>query len=153
MSYEAANGWREATKVRFPEHFFLSPMRGKEEVFGGGTIEGHADYGHIDLMSNINTILARDLSDVRRSDFVFANFFGADIVSIGTVFELGYAHALDVPVIVVMPEESIHNHIFITNPAAVVVHTLEAGYYALESFVGESRNVYSGPSRNLFPVN
>jgi len=136
LTFAQANEWREFVTDFFDwEMEFLNPMRGKENVFGDGTVEGHKDYGHLDLMSSIQTIIARDTLDVRRCDVVLANFTGSKDVSIGTIFELGYAAALNKPVVAIVPKGNVHDHIFVTHPSAVVVETLEQGIDSLASLL------------------
>jgi nucleoside 2-deoxyribosyltransferase len=72
-----------------------------------------------------NGVVGRDRFDIERSDLVFANFLGAQHPSVGTVFELGWADILRIPVLVVMEREgNPHDHPMITQTAAFRVDNL-----------------------------
>jgi len=79
------------------------------------------------LISTPNGVLGRDLNDVANASLVLANFLPSpDKVSIGSVFEIGYARAKGIPVVMVIQESgNIHDHIFLTNSANYIVRSLE----------------------------
>lgn len=130
---QAAQTWRKEfanlLHARAPHIECFSPMRAKEfldndQSLGCTGVEldkiGHA-------LARPLGILARDSNDVRNRDAIVACFLGAtDRVSIGTVWEIGHARALNKPIIVVMePTGNIHDHVFITHSAGYVVDTLD----------------------------
>jgi len=55
----------------------------------------------------------------------------AEQVFQGTIFEMGYAHALLKPIVVMMEEDNIHYHLFVTETASFVVPTLEEAVHIL----------------------
>lgn len=109
LSYgEARHGWREQfaaiLKVQSPHIECYSPMRAKEFLSteqslkcSGADLEGVKN-----AISQPRGILTRDANDVASRDVVVANFSGAKIVSIGTVWEMGRAFTLGKPVILIM---------------------------------------------------
>ena len=55
----------------------------------------------------------KDLYDVARCDLVFVNFLPSTQVSKGTLIEIGYAMALNKPIVIVMNKGNIHEHTFV----------------------------------------
>ena len=117
-----SEAWREHAARVLAERFEVySPLRGKEFLRGRGAMlpdgpsEVYGDQG----------IYRRDGWDVRRADIVLANFLGARQVSIGTCFELAWAHHLGKYVVVVMDEDNPHFHAFVRQAASVVFGGLD----------------------------
>lgn len=113
---EAKNGWRPTLAHMLKSHIHaLSPMR----VVGSlqpeqGLLDVPEAEGVRSMLVN-RAILARDETDLRMADAVVANFLGAKRVSIGTVSELGMAHILRIPVVIVMEDkDNVHEHPFVT---------------------------------------
>jgi len=82
------------------------------------------------LCANIpqETYFARDLSDISRCCAMIVNLLYADSInrpSIGTYFEIGYAYAYGIPVVVISDDPSTISHPFIRLPAMGIVETLE----------------------------
>ena len=109
LDYTGAVAWRVAFEQLVSEHIkCLSPMRFKsylarEELIGD-------DYPE-HVLSTSRGIVTRDFFDCNRADMVVANLLGAERVSIGTVLEIGWAHAARVPLVVVMePRGNVHDH-------------------------------------------
>lgn len=100
----------------------LSPMRGKDYLNDGELIDG--DYDDT-ILSNAQAILHRDFWDCCRSDVVFVNLLGATRVSIGTVMEIAFAHARQIPVVLLMEPGNVHNHPMIQQAVAFKVATVE----------------------------
>ncbi len=95
----------------------LSPMRGKEAFRMKGPLPSTFDES--------KPAVQRDLYDIRRSDAVLVNLVGADRVSVGTMCELGYAHAKDKFIVVARSHsDRIHDHVFVQELASQVVPTL-----------------------------
>lgn len=135
LDYKTArHGWRQVFADRMrdlaPHIECFSPMRAKEFLDGqqslqckGAELEalGHA-------LSRPLGILTRDANDVANRDLVVANFLGAERVSIGTVWEIGFAAAQvpRKPLIVIMEKEgNLHDHVFVTHTAGYRVETVE----------------------------
>lgn len=79
------------------------------------------------LISTPNGVLGRDLNDVANASLVIANFLPSpDKVSIGSVYEIGYAKAKGIPVVLIIQETgNIHQHVFLSNSAVYIVRNLE----------------------------
>ena len=106
LDYEGATDWREsATKMMHPIEA-LSPMRYKAYLIQYGKLL--ATYGDIGVKNPLSTdkgITTRDRWDVERCDIVLMNFLGAEIVSIGTCIEIGWADTHRKPIVMLMEEE------------------------------------------------
>lgn len=133
QTWEGATDWREAWIERLRGTFTMvgvSPMRGKDylkpEIEANGNVFHATEYATLHPMSSRSGIFRRDTFDVRTCDILLANFLDCgERISIGTIFEIGLAWSLGKYIIVVMDEENIHNHAFITEAASVVVDSLD----------------------------
>lgn len=133
LSYgEAARGWREEFSglmhMRAPHVECFSPMRSKEFLSKEQSLQCKGvELDAIEhALSRPLGILTRDSNDVRSRDVIVACFLGAKIVSIGTVWEIGHAKALNKPIVVIMePDGNCHDHIFVTHSAGYRVDTLD----------------------------
>jgi nucleoside 2-deoxyribosyltransferase len=128
LTYNEAQDWRDAVKHALIPHAIrcYSPLRGKAHVLGS-SLRLKPQGGDVDHPLFIpRAILGRDFYDVTRCDCMIANLLGATTISIGTVIELGFAHAARVPVVLVMEDEgNVHDHVFVREIAAYQVDTLE----------------------------
>lgn len=109
----------------------LDPMRGKDpkSIVGLG------------FESNIPGWLftARDYIDLESCQCVLANFlYIPERQCIGTLMELGYSVALNIPFIVVTDQEQFTKHPFIYSSAIKIVPTLEEALHALEFILMEA---------------
>lgn len=142
LTYDEATDWREkiAFDVECAGFHPLSPMRGKERF---------KDYGKIlpGTFDEEQAAVQRDLYDIRRAHVVLINLLDAKRVSIGTMCELGYAHALGKFIIVALPKVEtltdnkgreykhgyyVHEHLFVRELASQVVDSLDAALDTLE---------------------
>ena len=125
-SYNSVNDWRQEAKDYLWQFQICgySPMRGKsylskEEMLA----DSYSDY----TMSSINGINVRDYNDVKTSDVVLVNFLNCgDRVSIGTVMEIAWARAFQIPIVIVMEADNIHRHGMLTF-GNVIVQSLDEG--------------------------
>ena len=80
-----------------------SPLRGKGALRAAGTLSTVA-YPFYSPLATSKAILARDFNDCRTADLVIANLLPHDEgapPSLGTVMEIGFAYALQVPILAV----------------------------------------------------
>lgn len=136
-TYDAAVQWREDFMLNLPSGTRgISPMRGKEylkrthadglpAVLKGGTLP----------MSSARAIFSRDTFDIRRSDVVLLNLTGSERVSIGTMFEMGYAHAQGKVIITVMEDGNLHEHPFVREASTFIVSSMDEARKLIESLV------------------
>lgn len=119
LSYtEARNGWRtDFAALLPPEIQPLSPMRQEGHL---AEVKEITKFGYeFNQMSTSKGIFAKDILDIERCDLAVFNFTGAQRVSIGSVWEMGYAHARGKPIILIMESnnhciQNIHEHLFVT---------------------------------------
>lgn len=130
LSYEdARNGWRKEFDIIVgPGISSLSPMRGKDALKEipvlGAPSEGY-EYGKLDVLTSNKGILARDFNDVRTCDAMVVNVLGVERVSIGTCVEVGWANAMQKPIVIVIEKEgNVHDHIFLTQTAGYRVESV-----------------------------
>jgi len=138
QTFDQANDWRDrAIQMLAPEVAGYSPLRGKEfleehiEVYGR-PIEEHP------LLST-RAIMERDFYDVSSSDVILVNLLGASKPSYGTVYELAWAFALRIPlVLIIEPKEELvglaHDHAWIVS-TPFKVSTLEHGVAMVKSIL------------------
>lgn len=115
LSYEEArNGWRkEFAGLLKIEIEPLSPMRQEGHL---AEVKEITKFGYeYNQMSTSRGIFAKDILDIERCSLAVFNFCGAPRVSIGSVWEMGYAYARGKPIVLIMePEKNIHEHLFVT---------------------------------------
>lgn len=138
-SYEECTDWRALVRDSLhPSIETISPMRAKDfikDIIGdnkiGVTPETQVFETH--PMSTDKGINTRDYFDVRRSSAVFVNFLGATRVSIGTVMEIAWCRAFNIPVVCVMEKDNIHQHGMLNYACGYIVDTLQQGIQVLQS--------------------
>lgn len=126
QSFQQTTNWRNETKEFLSQHSItgISPLRGKEYLKKEDSIKDNYP-NHI--MSSITGINVRDYNDVKTADALLVNFLDSnDKISIGTIMEIAWARAFQIPIVIVMEENNPHNHGMLTF-GNLVVNTLEEG--------------------------
>lgn len=110
--HDARYGWRKDFADLLPEHVLpMSPIRFKDYLRDEASLAGDPDMYPGHLLSRPKGIVCRDHNDLHKADAMVACFLGAERVSIGTCIEFGWAHAYDIPVVMVIENEgNIHVH-------------------------------------------
>lgn len=117
ISFGNAIGWRDFAFNKLKEHGIdaYSPMRGKSFVSNVATMsEKDREAFNGGTMHSIVGINVRDFNDVKTADAILVNLLNTTKVSIGTVMEIAWARAFQIPVVIVMDKENIHNHGMLT---------------------------------------
>lgn len=121
-SYDSSVNWREElSNVMPPDIIVLSPLRGKTYLQDLNKIDAQYNEGnkvntsssthHLRaVMSSARGIMTRDFNDCIRSDAIVVNLLGAEKVSIGTVMEIAWAKAYNIPVILIIEDGNPHDH-------------------------------------------
>lgn len=124
ISYGNATDWRHWFADALPTSIeAFNPLRGKDYL--RHEVEIKAEYKNVAL-SCARGITTRDYYDVRRADLVVVNLLGASKVSIGTVMEIAWAKAFQIPVILIIEEkDNVHDHPMIQESVGFRVNTLE----------------------------
>lgn len=112
----------------------LCPMTGKMFLSGSKKFHGN---GFDDYPVTTNkAIKARDRWMVGQADIILADFtITAPNVSIGTCMEIAWGDELNKHVIVVMTEDNIHNHCFISECANVIFPEIGSAYQYLNKLI------------------
>ena len=116
-SQDDATGWREYAE-KYLLHLGIhgySPMRGAAYVNGTNNLtEEEKKKFHAQDIDSIVGINVRDFNDCKTADAILVNLLGAQKVSIGTVMEIAWARAFQIPVIIIMEKDNVHNHGMLT---------------------------------------
>jgi len=134
QTYGGSTGWRDEVKTILENRGIraYSPMRGKAYL---SAEEKMADTYTDKTMSSINGINVRDYNDVKTSDAVLVNLLpSGNRVSIGTVMEIAWARMAQIPVVIVMNEDNVHNHGMLIY-GNIVVPTIEQGVEAVSQIL------------------
>jgi hypothetical protein len=97
-------------------------------MFGKGFLRTEKKFKAHDYRSPLTTnhaIFNRDKWMVKHSDILYANFMGAQHVSIGSMMELAWGCDNEKQVIVTMEENNVHMHAFVLEAATIVFPTVE----------------------------
>ena len=139
LDYKTACLWRESVQNLIPYWVeTLSPMRGKDYLNNGKPI---ADHDITKTLCTIEAITARDYNDVKRSAVVLVNLLGTTKVSIGTVMEIAWAKALNIPCVLVMEKGNIHEHAMIIASCGFVCSNLSEAIKVIATITGSDAQV------------
>jgi nucleoside 2-deoxyribosyltransferase len=145
-SYDGANGWREHVSERL-EHCAIckSPMRLKDHL---KDVKKFGPHGTLSGISSNRAIFGRDSWDVRQCDIVLVNVKGLEVASVGTLIEMGIAHAegklillvigedewtIRTPGVEATPTTNPFDHVFVHQVSDIVVHDLEEAIEIIEA--------------------
>ena len=133
-TYDTATEWREEARMMLANSGIdgYSPMRGKAYLSTEDKLkDSYSDH----TMSSINGINVRDFNDCKTSDALLVNFLNCGSrVSIGTVMEIAWARAFQIPIVIVMEEDNVHNHGMLVF-GNVVVRDLSDGIQAIRQIL------------------
>ena len=123
-SYEGATDWRDQIIKLLPSEIVgLSPLRGKFYLNGLPRIKD--SYEDIALSAG-RGIMTRDFNDCRRADVIIVNMLGAKTVSIGTVMEIAWGKAFNVPIVMIIEDkDNLHDHAMVRECIGFRVTTIE----------------------------
>lgn len=124
LSYDNTTDWRQLAMDYLDQNGMigLSPMRAKSYL---KDVQHVSDSYESILLSSQRGIYARDKFDCHRCDAVIVNFLGSNNVSIGSVMEIAWAAARNIPIILIMKDGNIHEHCMIREACPFRVETLD----------------------------
>jgi nucleoside 2-deoxyribosyltransferase len=133
LNYKQAVMWREAarTELLLSGIHAYSPMRNKHYLsdvkqFSKQPRNDENPYNSDNPLSTVKGITVRDRFDCETSDLVLINLLGSTTVSIGTMLEIGWASAKNIPIILVMEDEgNPHDHGMVNQVCGFRVNNLE----------------------------
>jgi hypothetical protein len=139
LTYDEANDWRQRFVAEIATWSWpikaLSPLRYREELRLAGRLQGAVP---LELKGVINTprgAALRDELDVRRCQFLFANFIGATKISQFSLAEIGMARGLRKTIIAVMEPDNIHHHRVMDHWLDYIEADLESGLTLLKHLI------------------
>lgn len=141
LTYNKARyDWREtfANGIE-PGITVLSPMRHEGYMSEIKTVI-EADTGKYPkhYFADAKIIVEKDKLDIKRSDVVVVNLLGAQRVSIGTMVEIGMAFEAGKTIVLVMEDNgNVHEHPFVTQPAALRLNNIDDAIDAVNSLLSE----------------
>jgi len=129
LTYNDATSWRTAVTRRLAEHGIkcLSPLRAEVHLRNHPgalsdcqTVEENLEAGcQVLAMSTPRGVVARDKFDCTRCSVILLNLLGSKKVSIGSMIEVGWANANDIPIVLVMEDDgNCHEHAFVRESCA-----------------------------------
>lgn len=112
-TYEEAQNWRMDLDYMLQNSSNgairgYSPLRGKGALKHEGPLTTSA-YPFFSPLATSKAILSRDFNDCRTADLIIANFLEQDSAappSLGTIMEIGFAYALQVPILAISKDKS-----------------------------------------------
>ena len=116
----------------------LDLMRAKSGLGPGPISENFNDYSSKGVFFTSRGIMLRDFTDVKRADAILVNLLGATKPSLGTVMELGWAYAMQNPVVVAIERHGNphDNHPMIHEAMPFRVETLDEAVDAIAFILG-----------------
>jgi nucleoside 2-deoxyribosyltransferase len=124
LSFGESTDWRQYVMDNLHEDIIgLSPLRAKDSYLKNEGCLG--DKYEEWPLSTQRAVYARDKWDCERADLVLVNLLGAKTVSIGTVMEIAWAAAKNIPVVLVMEDDNIHTHAMLREACPFIVSDLD----------------------------
>lgn len=108
-----------------------SPLRGKGVLKHEGPLTTSA-YPFYSPLATSKAILARDFNDCRTADLIIANLLAHELSdgappSLGTIMEIGFAYALQVPILAICADAAnpVANHAMIESAVSFWAQSLD----------------------------
>ena len=137
MSGEAIFNYYDNIKVTLGNlgYDVFTPMYGKEYLRNDIKMKAG---GYDNPLSTNHAIFARDKWMCLQADVIYASFVGAQIVSIGSMFELAWGSFNNKQVVVAMEDKNIHRHAFVMEAASIIYPTEEEAINYLGKLIGKT---------------
>jgi hypothetical protein len=147
ISYEEAISWRTYVKQKLPNNITaFSALRGKNYLSDKAILRNY--YADKPLSTPKGTI-TRDRNDITHCDALFVNLLGANQISIGSMFEIAWADLKRIPIIVVMEQENVHEHVFVREAAGYVTQDIDEAINITISVINQNNNISHKPNSSL----
>ncbi len=117
-----------------------NPMRAKQQLSEQATISrDFHEYAMNGAFFTSRGIMTRDFNDVKTSSVLLVNLLGAKTPSLGTIMELAWAFALQIPAVVVIEDTGNphDNHPMIHEAISFRVNTLAEGIHSVAVILGK----------------
>ena len=87
--------------------------------------------------STNHAIIERDLWMVQQCDILYCNLIMAEIVSIGSIMEMAWAHILRKHTVLAMQSDNIHRHAFVLEAADIVFEAHDEAVSYIKQLLGD----------------
>ena len=136
LTFKGATDWRDhASKLLNSDKIeCLSPLRGKDFLKNTGVLHSGTYDG---ILTTGKGIMRRDYFDCTRSTAVLVNLLGTERVSIGTVMELAWCYHAQIPTVVIMEKNNLHDHVMVNEACTYTVATLEEAVQTMKFLLNE----------------
>jgi len=136
-----AMNWRLLARSRLAAHGIeaVDPLRAKEALSGMARIStDFHDYENKGPFFTSRGIMTRDFNDVKRCDALLVNMLGLEKPSLGTIMELAWAYALQIPAVVAIEATgNVHdNHPMLHEAMPFRVETLDEAIHSVAIILG-----------------
>ena len=137
LTFQGATDWRThaAALLDSDNVECLSPLRGKDFLKNAGVLHAGTYDG---ILTTGKGIMRRDFFDCTRSTAVLVNLLGAEKISMGTVMELGWCYQAQIPTVVVMENNNIHNHVMVNEACTYTVGSIEQAIETMKFLLNEN---------------
>lgn len=142
LTYKEATSWRDQVAAELTKFDIkcLSPLRAAVHLRGGKGLLSDCEIQEgtkpaVEAMSNAKGVVSRDKFDATHCDILLINLLGAKSISIGTCVEIGWAGALNIPIVLIMKKDNIHNHAFIRESANFIAESLNDALYIVKALL------------------
>lgn len=124
LTIKEASEYRDKIKEMFAETGILTldPMRGKYHIESDEPI---CAVGYVSGSHDDKAIVKRDKHDVMNCALMLADFTNSKQISIGSMVEFGWADAMGIPIVTVLPKGNLHDHCFVRQLSTYVVEDIE----------------------------
>jgi nucleoside 2-deoxyribosyltransferase len=129
LTWRQALSWRKEVEAELSSRWrLINPVRAQvpeEEMDNLIPTITQLEEKRLDLWMTATAITTQDEFYIDQSDWMLCHFLGADIVSIGTMWEMGYGWGTQKKIITVLEPGSIHDHAFVRRRSHVFTPSLE----------------------------
>ena len=140
FSYDTATYWRDTISKMVSEFSIIcySPLRGESYEDNQVPLDNQGSRAYNGVPIAPRNFVRRDWHDVKTSDAMVVLLpADAKTISIGTMIEIGWASALDIPMIGIIPhgEWGIHQHPFLDELFTFQVRTVYEAVQILKTLL------------------
>lgn len=144
LTYKQASEWREKVKERLQEFGIkcLSPLRADVHLRNHeGLLDDKQSISSSSpalAMSTERGVVERDKYDATRCSVLFLNLLGSKKISVGSMIEIGWANANNIPIVLIMEKEgNMHDHAFVRETCAFRTDDLSEGIEIVRAILGD----------------
>jgi nucleoside 2-deoxyribosyltransferase len=145
LTYEEASGWRDLVCDSLTPHGIkcLSPLRAAIHLRDHKGLLTDCEIVPglecvVKAMSTPMGVVTRDRFDATHCSVLFLNLLGSKKVSIGSMVEVGWANANNIPIVLIIePEGNPHEHAFVTECCQFRTTSIWDGVQIVKAILGD----------------